>query len=177
MKHFLKKFSFSLSSLLNLLIWFFLFYALGQRLPEVFRHFQSESKPAPTFELNTISGQSWTALNPQNSRALIFWATWCGPCEIELGRINEMIKNKEIPGESVVAISSGEDPQLVKQVVKERNYRFEIALDDGKLADRFQVHATPTVILLDEKGLIQWLTTGLSPLLTQRFRRHFDQRK
>ena len=51
-----------------------------------------------------------------------FWATWCGPCEVELKRINTMITEKRILPTDVLAISSQEDLQTVKLTVKKENY-------------------------------------------------------
>lgn len=156
------------------LIGFIFIYLLSQRIPQVLDHFKAESSPSPPFNVLSLDGKIFSPLSPIGPKVLVFWATWCGPCEVELGRINKLIQDKNIPAEAVIAITSFEERVLVEKVQKERHYKFKIALDtDGKVADNFRVRGTPTVILIDEHGIIQWITTGVSPLLSQRIKNHF----
>jgi thiol-disulfide isomerase/thioredoxin len=109
---------------------------------------------------------------------LVFWATWCGPCEVELHRIQRLISEGNLPADRVLAISSFEIPSLVQKAVAERQYSFRVGLDpDGRAATAFKVKGTPTIYLLDAQQKIEWVTSGLSPLLEIRLRRFMTNAK
>lgn len=105
--------------------------------------------------------------------AYIFWATWCGPCEVELARVNRLVKNGSIPTEQVIAIAVREDYAVVQKAVTERGYTMKVAIDpDGRWSDAFGVQGTPTVALVGKDDTLQWITMGLSPSLELRLSSH-----
>lgn len=114
-------------------------------------------------------------LNENKKRLLVFWATWCGPCSIELGRINRLILSGDLKPDSVLAISSGEDKQTVQKSVEERKYLFPVATDeDGHLALTYKVSGTPTIYFINEKNSVEWASVGLSPSLEFRIKSFFN---
>ncbi len=123
------------------------------------------------FPLITYQGKIFP---PKNSRTvLIFWATWCGPCSIELNRIQKAITNNEISNQNIYAVNIGESPVLVNSVVKERKYKIPIIFDEsGEIAKKLNILATPTLIFIDEKRSIEFITSGISPTLIYRIK-HF----
>ncbi len=160
----------------NLVFFLLLAVVLWQRVPAWWSHFNLQGKPAPAFELTREDGvrspRPWPADRPV---ALVFWATWCGPCQLELSRLRDSAKNAEIPADRIILISMGEEPALVARVTQERRYPFPSFIDvDGNAAAALQVAATPTVVLLDAKQEVVWVGTGVSPTLIWRLRRHFS---
>ncbi len=157
---------FKLSSMLNVLFWCLLAYLFYLRLPSVLEHWKIEDSLAPDFEVALLSGSIFSLKNYPKPLVIVFWATWCGPCEIELTRINKMIESGSIKADSILAISTYEDPDLVRKVVLERQYRFLTGIDsNGKIGDAYQIKGTPTIVFVDREQKISWITTGLSPLL------------
>ena len=106
---------------------------------------------------------------PGQKSALVFWASWCGPCTVELKRIQSAINNKELKAENVFAINMGETQEVIDKVLQERKYTMPIVRDErGELSRLLKVEATPTIALIDEKGRIDWISSGLSPSLIYR---------
>ena len=131
-----------------------------------------ENQRAPGFSLPLVDGGEFALAAQKQKRVLLFWATWCGPCSLELARVNRMIAGGELKPEQVLAISIGETAEVVKSAIAERKYTFPVALDlDGKVAESFKVSGTPTIVFVDEKQVINWLSTGLSPSLGLRLQR------
>lgn len=110
---------------------------------------------------------------PQGKKSvLVFWATWCGPCELELSRLNRWVRENPQHKTSVFAISSFEDPVLVEKVAKDRAYAFEVLLDaNGQLAHDLKVKVTPTIVFIDPSGAVDWISDGLTPTLEFRVRK------
>lgn len=128
-----------------------------------------------SFQLETLSGDIFDSDRMQSSYVVVFWATWCGPCSLELARLNRLILNNEIKSESVLAISVREEKSLVESVAREKNYQFKIGVDPiGKIADFFRVQGTPTIVFIGKDKTVKWITTGLSPSLELRVKAHLD---
>ena len=91
-----------------------------------------------------LDGKLFPALHKKS--VLVFWASWCGPCSIELSRINSAINNKEISSNNIFAVNMGENPELVNRVVHERKYSMPVIFDNnGELANLLHVKVTPTI--------------------------------
>lgn len=152
-----------------------LIYILALKAPGVWAQFKSEGTKVSDFSVLTNSGAEFSTETLTSKKVLVFWATWCPPCEIELSRINELVKDKRISPDSVLAISLNEEKQLVDRIVQERGYQFPIAYDfNGQVGQRLTVMGTPTVIFLNSDKTIHWATTGLSPLLKLRMNVFLD---
>lgn len=154
----------------NILFGCILLFVAAQRVPSVVKMYEAEGKSAQSALAFDLSGQSISIPLP-TKHILVFWATWCGPCGVELGRINKMIVNGEIASESVLAVSIAEDPKLVSSFVKEKKYLFKVAVDQsGQAAGLYRVSGTPTILFIGSDRKVNWMTTGLSPSLEFRIR-------
>lgn len=145
-------------------------YLWAQKIPGIIEYFKMQGAEAPQVEVVSLAGAPMEGLAGQK-KVLVFWATWCGPCEVELGRINRLIKNGDIQARDVLAIVPQEAPDVVSQAVQDRGYQMPVALDPRGITSRnFKVTGTPTVVLLDRDGKIHWVTSGLSPSLELRIK-------
>lgn len=154
---------------LNIILIVAVLVLLAVKIPGIYENFKTQGTVAPDFSILTNSGLEFDTKDLHAKKVLVFWATWCPPCEMELSRINELVKDKRIPAEAILAISMQEDKALVDRTVAERGYQFPIGYDlNGQVAQKFLVEGTPTVVFLDADKTIRWVTMGLSPLLTLR---------
>jgi len=157
------------SKITNILLVVGILYLLVTKVPSFYAHFKSEGSKVSDFSVLMSNGEEFNSQALTAKKILVFWATWCPPCELELSRINELVKEKKIPADSVLAISINEAKQTVDRVVAERDYQFQVGYDfDGQVAQKFAVAGTPTVVFLNSDKTIRWITTGLSPLLKLR---------
>ena len=72
-------------------------------------------KPAPSFTLKSVDGKT-VSLSDYKGKAVLlnFWATWCGPCKLEMPSLIEMQKKYASQGFTVLGIS--EDDGSTKEV-------------------------------------------------------------
>jgi cytochrome c biogenesis protein CcmG/thiol:disulfide interchange protein DsbE len=152
----------------------FVFLALGAFLlflkaPDILTHFKFQNQTAPAFSIQTTKGETVDLAHHGKKIAIIFWATWCGPCEVELKRINELVKENKISPSDVLAVDLQEDEKLVKEIILRRGYLFNVAIDKSRiLTSLYKVRATPTVVFIDDKRIVNWMSTGMSPTLSYR---------
>jgi thiol-disulfide isomerase/thioredoxin len=101
----------------------------------------------------------------------VFWASWCGPCGIELSRINKAILEKEIGADRIYAISLDQDLHALEKTILEKKYSFKTYLDkENTISTLLKVNSTPTIVFIDETGKVSWQTTGVSPFLINRIK-------
>ena len=150
-------------------------YLLALRAPGWYRMFRLQGSQLDSqWPLVSIQGEP-ISFPFSKKTVVVFWATWCGPCKVELARVARLVEEGKIPKDQVVAVASDEDVNLVRRVADERAYPFTVAMDPGhKLYAHFKVEVTPTLALVDEHQKIEWMTSGLSPTLELRLLRFFE---
>lgn len=186
------------SRILNSIIFIFVVWTLYLRLPTWLSLYQLENRDvysllqdtehksdpdsaatSAEIPLLTLSGEQSSIFHreslPRKKRIIVFWATWCGPCKVELERLNNLIKSDVLKRGDVFAISSQENLKLVGETVRGRGYNFEVLVDStGEIARRLNVTMTPTLFFIDEQGKTKWVSAGISPTLELRVRHFFS---
>lgn len=117
---------------------------------------------APDFALKTLDGASVRMSDLRGQSVLInFWASWCGPCRVEMPHIETAYAAHTDDGLIILGINQSESPRPVAQFVDEFGLTFPIPMDtDGKVSAAFQVRALPTSFFIDAQGVIRDTFTG-----------------
>ena len=81
-----------------------------------------------------------------------FWATWCGPCRLEMPDLNDFYSRIKSQGLVVLSIT-GEESSKVSSFVNESGYRAPVLLDpDSQAAKRFHVENLPRSFVFNRKS-------------------------
>ena len=112
----------------------------------------------PLFKLADIDGDSISLSDITSKyKLIVFWATWCPHCEQLLPKLYQWYMNRDIDIE-VIAISVDSDKTLWKDFVRQRGYNWvncnESGKWDGKVAQDYNIYATPTMFLVDSDDVI-----------------------
>ncbi|MDF2606516.1 MAG: alkyl hydroperoxide reductase [Bacillales bacterium] len=110
---------------------------------------------APDFELQTLTGQSVKLSDLRGKKVILnFWATWCGPCKVEMPEIQKFYE-KVGNDVTILAISVAENPSVVTNFINNTNYTFPILLDPAPVASNtYKIISIPTTYFIDSKGVI-----------------------
>ncbi len=144
-------------------------FLLLKKIPGWIANYRVEGETVKSFQVRNDKGESITLPTPGKKQVVIFWATWCGPCKVELSRFNTAVKEGQLKAEDVIAISLGEDPALVYKEAKARDYSFTTLVDPetASLAS-LRVDGTPQTYHISENERITHASMGLSLLAVWR---------
>ncbi|MHC4227778.1 MAG: DUF4432 family protein [Planctomycetota bacterium] len=122
-------------------------------------------KPAPDFTLTDITGKKHKLSDYKGRNILIiFWATWCRPCHMEIPHLIELRKTTSEDDLAMLAISN-ERPSLVKSFVARAEMNYTVLTDTGTLPSPYKtVSAIPSSFFIDRDGKIKLGTSGLISL-------------
>lgn len=113
-------------------------------------------EPAPNFQTVTANGEN-ISLNDfaGNALAINFWATWCGPCIVEMPALQAAHTTHAADGFLVLAVNAGETPQTVEEFMLDNELTFPALLDqDGTIVDLYNVQFFPTTYWIDQNGTV-----------------------
>jgi peroxiredoxin len=119
--------------------------------------------PAPDFTLKDLGNTDVTLSSHKGHVVLInFWATWCGPCRVEMPAIERRYEVLKDEGFVVLAVNVDEQITDVSAFVHELDLTFPVLLDPGaKINDLYRVRGLPTSYIVDREGVIRQLHIGL----------------
>ncbi|MFM6344186.1 MAG: TlpA disulfide reductase family protein, partial [Dolichospermum sp.] len=85
---------------------------------------------------------------------LNLWATWCGPCKVEMPAIQKLYES--VGSDSIVfvmlSIDRERDQYKVLKYIQEKAYTFPVFLKSGDLTDQLNVPAIPTTFIIGKNG-------------------------
>lgn len=134
---------------------------------------------APTFVLTDVQGIEFDAARLRGKVVLLnFFATWCGPCRLELPHIQQLWSKYEKRDDfAVIVIGRGETGEAVKAFLDEHAYSFPIAADpEGSVYSLYAKESIPRSYLISRKGQICFATTGFLPENQRRLEEELAQR-
>ena len=123
-----------------------------------------ERKQAPQFTLKDATGKPLKLSDLKGKVVLLnFWATWCGPCKIEIPWFIEFEQKYKDKGFAVLGVSMDEDGwKDVKPYVELKKINYRVVIGDDQTANLYGgVDSLPTTFILDRDGKIAAVHVGL----------------
>jgi cytochrome c biogenesis protein CcmG/thiol:disulfide interchange protein DsbE len=125
----------------------------------------TDRRPAPEFTLKDANGASVKLSDYRGKVVLLnFWATWCGPCAMEIPWFTEFQQQYKSKGFEVLGVSMDDDGWgVVKPYIKDHNINYRIVLGNDSVTQLYGgVDSLPTSFLIDQQGRIAYVHVGLA---------------
>jgi len=113
----------------------------------------------PDFNEKDMTGQPLSIASHKGKVVLVdFWATWCGPCRIELPNVIATYQKYHAQGFDIIGVSLDEDKAQLLSFIKNENMTWPQFFDgkrwENQLAVKYGIQAIPAAFLLDGSGKI-----------------------
>jgi peroxiredoxin len=151
--------------------------SLDKRLHESTDASMMVNKKAAEFSLPTLDSKAISLGDYRGKKKVVvsYWASWCGPCRMELPILAEFYKkyHKDSSDFEILAISIDEDRGSAETYANSAKLPFPVLLDpDSRVAESYSVEAIPSLFVIDTNGTIVYGSTGLDEAIDVQLAHH-----
>jgi thiol-disulfide isomerase/thioredoxin len=107
---------------------------------------------------------------------LNLWATWCGPCRIEMPSIQKLYDKVDHDKIAFVMLSldRAEDKEKVEKFVTDKKHSFPIYIPAGALPELLNVPSIPTTFVISPDGRVASKKVGTANYDTEEFKKFLE---
>ena len=130
---------------------------------------------APTFFVRDLAEKNFffsDTLKLGRPTVISFFATWCGPCRVEMPVLDTLSQSYSDINFYLVDVSGltqgkskmKEDPTKVKIMVESLGVTLQVLMDKyGKVAEKYGVKSLPRLVVIDQKSKVHYIHDGYAP--------------
>ncbi len=143
-----------------LLLWMGLALAGPEMIPE--EDPSLVGRTAPAIELQTLDGEAFSLESHRGKVVVLaFWASWCGPCRLELPALDELQKSRS--DMAVFAVNVDRQRSAAERFLRKVPVDLPIVWDNTATAlGQYNVMSMPTVFVVDPQGTVKLTKVGYS---------------
>ncbi|MSU51600.1 MAG: TlpA family protein disulfide reductase [Opitutus sp.] len=119
--------------------------------------------PAPAWKLQDVNGQVLSSEQFKGKVVVLdFWATWCGPCRMEIPGYVELTRKYGKDGLVIIGVSVDQGgPEVVKPFSAKMGVNYPIVMANEQVKAAFGgIEAIPTTFIIDRAGVVRHKKVG-----------------
>lgn len=118
------------------------------------------NEPIP-FTVKALDGSEISLEKYKGKVVLLdFWATWCGPCRVEMPNVVRIHKKYNDKGFEIIGISLDKSRSALESYIKSNDMTWPQHFDGAgwgnAIATKYRVRSVPTTFLIDREGKIRY---------------------
>jgi len=117
---------------------------------------------APDFSI-TEADKSTSKLSDYRGQVVVlnFWASWCGPCKLEIPDLEAFYKEYKNQDVVVLAVGWRDTPDALYKFASDRGLTFTILADvSDAVGNKYGLTGVPTTFFIDKNGVIREMQIG-----------------
>jgi peroxiredoxin len=114
---------------------------------------------APDFELTNSQGNTIRLSDLRGQTVVLnFWATWCGPCALEMPILQSIFNSQHA---AVLAVNLGETPGTIHTWQQEQELTYDLLVDEQQqVAALYRLRGQPSTYVISPDGIIKTIFFG-----------------
>ncbi len=127
----------------------------------------------PNLALNPVDGGQPVELAAFRGRPVLidFWATWCGPCRMELPELERLYDELGGKGFVLVTVNIDRSPEPIGPFLEGMGLNVPVYRVDFRILRELGVRTIPMSVLLDPGGRVSQVYRGYAPAMVRDIRR------
>jgi len=103
---------------------------------------------------------------------LNLWATWCGPCRVEMPSIQNLYNSvdKDKIAFVILSLDQGDQQRKIVQFISEKEFSFPVYQPASPLPKLLRVTTIPTTFIISPDGKVKSKKTGMANYDTEEMR-------
>lgn len=118
---------------------------------------------APQYSFTAFDGTPISSDQLQGKVVVLnFWATWCGPCKLEMPSLQSLHEDKGAQGVVVLGLSTDAGrAESIRDFLEERDITYPVGRATSAHRAAFGgIHGIPTTFIIDGQGVVQHRVVG-----------------
>jgi len=125
-----------------------------------------QQQTAPDFTLSTPNGQKVTLSEAVKKGPVMldFWATWCGPCRMEMPELQKVYEKYRGRGVQLYGVNKSDNSKIIAQFSQDNHVGFPTLVDsDQSVSGAYGVQSIPFIVIVDSDMHVKAGNDGYDP--------------